>query len=170
MHAARHPRYGIALTRAVLATRPASTRDAMAGAVQWLAVQRLVERARHQDGVHLLEEGLVQTLWTLGLRAENDGSTGSLPALAAHAGADLLVVVEAPVELVAARLATRISVHSRTQRLAESDQRSELLRGRELLHSLLGVIGGRQLLVVNDGRAATTDLARNIAEWVLRTA
>ena len=32
---------------------------------QWLATQQLVARGRRSSGVHLLEEGVVQTTWTV---------------------------------------------------------------------------------------------------------
>ncbi len=168
--AGRHPGRGMALARSVHASSVGSARDAVAGTVQWLAVQRAADRARRRHGVHLLEEGPVQTVWTLGLRAGRDVASGRLPALAAHTRTDLVVVVEAPVALAAERLRERSSIHSRTQRLVELERQAELERGHELLRALLGVMGGPQLLVVNDGSVTPRDLARGVAEWVLRTA
>lgn len=165
---ARHPRRGTAAVRGVRATGPASVRDGVAGTVQWLAIQRLVARSRHGWGVQLMEEGPLQTLWTLGLRSREDVLSGPLPDLADEARTDLLVVVDAPVELSAARLGARRSVHSRTQRLPQPDLRAELLRGRELLFELVAASSRDHVVVVNDGAQSGSDLGRRVAEWVLR--
>ena len=143
-------------------------RDGVAGTVQWLAVQRLVARSRHGWGVQLMEEGPLQTLWTLGLRSREDVLSGPWPDLADEARTDLLVVVDAPVELSAARLGARRSAHSRTQRLPEPDRRAELLRGRELLFELVAASGHDHVVVLNDGAQSGADLGRRVAEWVLR--
>jgi hypothetical protein len=169
-HGARHPGRAAAVADGVRAASVGSVRDGVAGTVQWLAMQSAVENARRRPGVHLVEEGPVQTLWTLGLRARRDVSTGQLPALAARTGTDLVVVVQAPVEVAAARLRARPSAHSRTQRLPERERQAELERGRELLDALLAVVGGPRLLVANDGSATPEDVARHVAGWVLRTA
>ena len=64
-----HPRAALTAARAVAGSGQQSWRDATAGTVQWLVVGRLVRRARRAAGLHLVEEGTLQTLWTLGLRA-----------------------------------------------------------------------------------------------------
>jgi thymidylate kinase len=163
-----HPRRGVAAVRAVGATAPGSARDRVAGTVQWLAVQRLVTRSRRVRGVQLMEEGPMQTLWTLGLRSGEDVLTGTLPDLANEGPPDLLVVVDAPVELLSARLGARRSVHSRTQQLPEPERRAELTRGRELLHELVAGASRDHVVVLNDGVRRRSDLGRQVAEWVLR--
>jgi hypothetical protein len=165
-----HPRRGWAAVRGVRASAPASTRDGLAGIVQWLAVQRIVARAQRLYGVHLLEEGPLQTLWTLGLRSGWDGSTGSLPGLASATPPHLLVVVEAPIDLLSTRLGVRRSGHSRTQALAEPARWAELRRGHDLLHRLVDSAEHDHVVVVNDGVTSRSELARGIAEWVLRAA
>jgi hypothetical protein len=165
---AHHPRRGVAAVRGVRATEPSSARDGVAGTVQWLAVQRLVTRPGRGQGVQLMEEGPLQTLWTLGLRSGEDVLTTALPDLAEEARPDLLVVVDAPDELLSARLGARGSVHSRTQLLPEPERRAELLRGRELLHDLLAGADRDHVVVLNDGVRRRSDLGRQVAEWVLR--
>ena len=162
---ARHPRRGVAAARAVRSAGPATARDELAGVVQWLAVQRLLARAHRRPGVHLVEEGPVQTLWTLGLR-----SAGGPPGPPAGDGPDLLVVVEAPLELVSARLAARRSVHSRSQRLGEAARLTELRHGRGLLDRLVEAADHESVVVANDGTTGRRDLGRLVAEWVLRAA
>ncbi len=110
----------------------------------------------------------MQTLWTLGLRAGGNVATGVLPGLSVRA--DLVIVVEAPLDVVSDRLGSRRSVHSRTQRLPGPDRLAELRRGRELLGELVASSGCERLVLVNDGDQRPPDLARGAAQWVLRAA
>jgi hypothetical protein len=167
----RHPLRGAGVALAVRRLAPDSSRDAAAGAVQWFAVHRLMARACRTPGVHLLEEGAVQTGWTLALRSR--GRPDELLRLLGRSRSQLaerrlLVVVEAPLDLVATRLATRSSRHSRTQLLAEPQRSAELVAGRELLRTILAASDGGHLLVVNDGRESPDELGRRVVGWVLR--
>jgi len=165
----RHPKHGVGALHAIRRLRPVSSRDALAGAVQWLAVQGLEARATRTAGVHVLQEGLVQTLWTLALRAR--GSHLELVRMLgrrAYSPDHLLVVVDAPPELVSTRLATRTSRHSRTQLLAAPQRAAELALGQELLREILAVSDRGRLVLVNDGRASPEELAHHVVSWVLR--
>ncbi|MPZ63256.1 MAG: hypothetical protein GEU93_18610, partial [Propionibacteriales bacterium] len=62
----RHPVRTAHMAGWIASSGQESTRDTVATLAQWLAVQRTVTNARRGPGVHLLEEGVVQTLWTLG--------------------------------------------------------------------------------------------------------
>jgi hypothetical protein len=115
-----------------------SASDAAAAWVQWLALQRLVHRARRGGGVHLLEEGAVQTLWTALLRAHRPPPAElAWELVPPSARSDLVLLVDVPVETAATRLEGRRSAHSRTQRLAPAERRAELTQGRGLLEQLL---------------------------------
>lgn len=139
--ATRRPVTAARTARRFAAVRNESVRDTAAVLVQWLAVSDLATKARTGPGVHLLEEGLVQTAWTLLLRAEGSpaefrgGALLTVPP--ASSRSDIVLLVDTPVEVAAERLAARSSRHSRTQ-LLETEQRvAELTRGRELLETLL---------------------------------
>jgi len=160
--ACQHPLRGAEALRAMRRAAPGLSRNAVAGAAQWFAVQRIVAQAGRSPGVHLLDEGPVQTLWTLALR------TGRDPASLTGATADLLVVVDVPVEVVSARLAARSSRHSRTQLLPERERVAELVTGLGLLRDILATQGRPHLLLVNDGRHTPDELGRRAATWVLR--
>jgi hypothetical protein len=112
-------------------------RDAVARPVQWLVNQGVLARARRGTGVHLLEEGLVQALWSVGLRGGVERLLGVLETSVAWEEPDLVLVVEAPLDDVRGRIVARSSVHSRTQRLPEAGLLRELQRGDELLRDLL---------------------------------
>lgn len=114
-----------------------SRRDAAATYVQWLAVQSLVRRAG-DEGLHLVEEGAVQTLWTARLRAPSPPpGTVAWTLVPAVARSDAVVLVDVPLETAAARLARRRSRHSRTQRLPPEARLAELRHGHALLEDLL---------------------------------
>lgn len=112
--------------------------DAVTRPFHWLLTQALLSRARRSDGVHLIDEGLVQSLWSVGLRGDVDRvleRLGETPGRWARP--DVVVVVDAPLETVRDRLRARRSNHSRTQRLGEEELLAELRRGAELLERLL---------------------------------
>jgi hypothetical protein len=120
-----------------------SARDNAATLVQWLAVADLARAARLSTGVSLLEEGLVQTAWTLLLRSRRPGHVDLrelFQAVPSSAHSDLVLVVDVPVQMAADRLATRSSRHSRTQLLPADQRADELRHGAELLDLLLRMV------------------------------
>lgn len=146
-------------------------RDAAAAYVQWLALQSLVHDAHHSAGLHLLEEGAVQTLWTARLRA-----VGPLPGrtawalLPTSARSDAVLLVDVPVETAAARLARRASRHSRTQLLPPDARREELARGRDLLERLLAACPVPVLRVASDDDRTAAQSALMVADRLLHVA
>lgn len=142
----RRPLRALRSAQRFAAAENGSVRDTAAALAQWLAVADLTRQARHRSGVHVLEEGLVQTAWTLLLRARlspHELSMGALlDAAPVSSRSDLVLLMDVPAEVAVARLAARGSRHSRTQ-LLEADQRlAELVRGRELLELLLSETPG----------------------------
>ena len=130
------PRGAVGTTR-VLGPGQPGLRDRLAVPAQWWVAERLVLQARQRGGLALVEEGLVQALWTAGLR-----STGLTPsALVSLAGrmrrADLVVHLDIPAELALERLRARPSRHSRVQRMTPSDQAAAMRHGDALLRELL---------------------------------
>lgn len=166
----RHPVRGVQVLRSVHQVAPSWRRDAVAGATQWFAVQRLVVRSRSTSGVHLLEEGPLQTLWTLLLRTGSDPVPVLQRMLQPRSvqSPDLLVIVDAPVELASERLCNRASRHSRTQQLPEPEQLAELEAGLGLLQVILAVADRPHLLLSNDGSTTLDELGHRTATWLLR--
>ncbi len=144
--AVRRPRSTGRTARQFAAVRNGSARDTAAALVQWLAVSDLAGSARSRPGVHLLEEGLVQTAWTLLLRAEASPAEitarALLDAVPTVCRSDLVLLVDAPVEVAADRLGARRSRHSRTQLLAADQRVTELARGRDLLEAVVAATPG----------------------------
>jgi thymidylate kinase len=158
------PAGALRTARQVAWTRP-TVRDGAALLAQLLTVRRLAARAVQRPGISLLEEGTVQTLWSLALRAH-----GPLPDVAGWGGptSDLVVHVDCPTDVALERLARRPSRHSRTQRLDAAEQAPELEHGRRVLDQLLAAVIQDRLTVLNDGTTPLPDLGQGIAAWVLR--
>jgi hypothetical protein len=137
-----------ALMRPIHSTRAAAAicvgqhapADAMSRTLQWLVTQHALERAGRIDGLHVFDEGSLQALWSIGLRSDRDRWRRLLADLAAGrltwVEPDIVVLVDAPRDVVSERLSTRTSAHSRTQRLSAAEMAAELRRGENLLDEL----------------------------------
>lgn len=133
---ARRPLYTLETAWRISTVGQAERRDSAAVLAQWLATGDLVARAHRRPGVHLVEEGWLQTLWTLLLRADSPPSAQLLTRQPAANRSDLVILLDVPVDLADARLEARASRHSRTQRLPREQRRAELERGARLLEQL----------------------------------
>jgi hypothetical protein len=107
--------------------------------VQWACAQALMSRARQTPGVHLFDEGVIQALWSLGLRGDPSDALQTLTRTAGRwSRPDLVVVVDPAIDLLVRRLRDRPSRHSRVQRIDDDDQLlAELVHGGSLLDRLL---------------------------------
>ena len=149
---------------------------ALSRSVQWMVTQALFAQARRRGGVHLFQEGILQALWSVGLRGRLDGMLALLGEDAPDRGLpDLAVVVDAPMEVIRSRLGSRGSRHSRTERLAGAEQEAELTRGEGLLVELQAwwesAAGpGRVVRVDNagDGAPDVEEAVRRIASLATR--
>ncbi|HEX6401296.1 MAG TPA: ATP-binding protein [Actinomycetota bacterium] len=126
-------RVGLAIARA---ERDAV--DIVSRSLQWFVTQRVLDRAAGRAGVHVFGEGVLQGLWSIGLRGDPDALLELLEAgVAPWIRPRVLVVVNAPTDVADARLGARRSSHSRTQALGAAERTAELRRGRELLECLV---------------------------------
>lgn len=165
--AATEPIGAARAVRAVAGTRP-RPREGLGFVAQWLTVRRLTEQARARPGISLIEEGRLQTAWSMALRAPDQGRGATSLLRSTACAADLLVVVDSPLEVLLGRLDERPSRHSRTQQLAVQHRLPELERGKVLLDHLVAIVPCAQLVVCNDGSAPLEELAAGTADWVLR--
>jgi hypothetical protein len=126
----------ITMRSIVMFQRPRT--EGLSRCVQWAITQRLLTSAAHSPGVHLFEEGLLQALWSVGLRGDVTSTLRSLEQRSGrYAMPDLVVTVHASIDEIEDRLAARLSRHSRLQeRLDPIARRRELARGAELVGSL----------------------------------
>jgi hypothetical protein len=107
--------------------------------LQWLAVQELLHRSTLGAGVHLLDEGPLQILWSVGLWGEPEPLLRLLeqaPARWRRTG--VVVVVRVRPEVASIRLAERLAAHSRVESLRDPVERLRTLRrGSERLDDLV---------------------------------
>ena len=141
-------------------TRP---RDMVAVPVQWWVTKRLLVEGAASGGVAVLEEGLVQGLWTAGLHSQRTSSV-ELVRLASHGVLpDVVVHVDVSPHEAVERLRARRSRHSRVQQLPQSEQLTVMRHGQDLLRELLDEWRGRELsdivVVHGDGEERVVQLA-----------
>lgn len=134
----RHPRRSSRMLPCIASSQHRGG-DAVALAVQWLVTQRLLAAAPPASGLYLLEEGVLQTLWSIGLRGRLEPVLAVLDDVDGDVlWPDLVVAVEPPLPVVQARLVARQSRHSRVQHLGVGEQEAALRTGQDLLRELLG--------------------------------
>lgn len=122
--------------RAIASSGQPGAADVAGRVVQWLVAQRVTAGARRNEAVSLVDEGLIQCLWSIGLRGDVEPVLAALPLHRVHRP-DVVVVVRVDPEIALARLTARTSRHSRTQLLHESERLSELTRGDRVLERLV---------------------------------
>lgn len=118
-----------------LRSRQQAGRDRLARPANLLVVRDAVRRAKDRRGVHVLDQGPVQEWWSAALRADDTrvlrwAATDPAPP------ADLVVRVDAPLGVLARRLAGRRERQSRLEGVAGVDLEAELARGEWLLDAL----------------------------------
>jgi predicted kinase len=110
-------------------------RDRVARPMNLVVVRTLVARGARRPGVHVLDQGPVQEWWSAALR----GDARRVLAWAAADGpsrADLVVRVDAPIDVLVERLGGRSGRQSRLEALDEPGLRADLIRGEVLLDEL----------------------------------
>jgi hypothetical protein len=158
--------------RAVLESQGMRWTSGIAREVQWTVTQRLMMSARGRPGIHLFDEGVLQALWSIGLRGTVAPALLVLEEqIGSWAKPDLVLVVHARIEELVSRLAARASRHSRIQQM--DDPRAlarELERGQELLLRLLRwwseIVGGGVIELRNDPEREWADLAPRLAGMI----
>lgn len=133
---ATRPRSAASIAARIATSGQRDSGDVVGRVVQWLGTQRLIRTARRTAGVHVFDEGIVQALWSVGLRGDVSGVLRRLEARQNWAASDLVVLVEAPLEIVHARLTARSSQHSRMQLQSAQESWAEIGRGQILLDEI----------------------------------
>jgi len=116
-------------------SRQTGARDRVARPANLLVVRDAVRRGRAREGVHVLDQGPVQEWWSAALRAD-DARVLAWAAADPAPRADLVVRVDAPPDVLAARLARRAERQSRLEGVDGPALEAELARGAGLLDAL----------------------------------
>ena len=135
--ALRDPATTARIVSAVVQSGQPGPADVAGRAVQWLVAQQIVASARRRGGITVMDEGLLQALWSIGIRGNAEPVLRALALRHRVTTPDLVVVVRVPPELALRRLTARTSRHSRTQQLAQPERLAELEQGTRLLEQLV---------------------------------
>ena len=136
------PRRAASVGRALIGSGQQRRLDVVRLLYNWLFLVGLLRRARTRSVVELLDEGVYQLLWSIGFAGDErvvraHSSTFLEGAPSAVPMADVVVVVEAPLELIQARLASRTSRDGRLDRMEDAERQAALVHGADLLNELL---------------------------------
>jgi len=163
-----HPVASIAAIRAISATRQRSRRTRWKLIFNWLLVVDLARQARRHPGLHLLDQGVLQAMWSVALDDDSDAALALLRVKATRlALPDIVVLVEADLATVQQRLGSRPHGDSRLDR--EPGRMPELLsRGEALLQRIRVAVGqldrARIISVRNDADTDLQDLTSTVVQ------
>lgn len=116
------PRYAIRSASAIAATGQSATMELIKGLFNWLFVTSLVRPVTRFNGIHLLDQGLFQALWSIAFSGSHDSLAIMTDKLLVHMPVpNVVVIVHAQLPTIARRLAARQSQDSRLERLLEKD-------------------------------------------------
>jgi hypothetical protein len=128
------PRQVSSVVGAVMRSGQAGPVEVVARTLAVVVADTLVRQGREGRGPVLLDEGPIQARWSVAVRASASGHMPSMPP--EDVRPDLVVWLDCPPDLAAARLAVRASRHARVQRLDQVGRLRELRRGRDRLVEL----------------------------------
>ena len=131
------PRHTARLAAGLARSSQGGPADVASRLVQLLVAEAVAREAASHEGVSIVDEGVLQALWSVGLRGDVAPVLELLDGVAPAPAADLLVVLRVPADLALARLSGRPSRHSRIQLIPEEARRAEMKRGMELLDDLV---------------------------------
>jgi AAA domain len=155
-----HPISSLRAARAIAATDQPSRALTWNLTFNWLLVLALTRRARQRHGAVLLDQGVLQAVWSIGLDGNAKAALALVDSLPHSVGLpDICVIVEAGASTVEQRLNHRLAKDSRVDR--QRDRLAELLaRGGDLLQSIrvrLVPLGAAPTLVMANENGADLD-------------
>ncbi|HET6520797.1 MAG TPA: hypothetical protein VFG47_13400 [Geminicoccaceae bacterium] len=120
-YCARHPLRALAAARAVRGFRQPNGAGWWRLLFNWLYVNAAMSRRGRPRRLLVLEQGVAQGLYSLALQADRTDGVLFRRALAAGERPELVVFVEAPCEVVSARMRGRAATYTATERLLLAD-------------------------------------------------
>jgi thymidylate kinase len=115
----RHPWLSVVGLRQIFATRQMTLRDFGFGAFNFLYICGLMEKIAREPGIHFLDQGYFNALWTIRFSATASPPLASLLRVGLQCcgrdGLDLVLLIEARPETVLARLRARPGMESRLE-------------------------------------------------------
>jgi thymidylate kinase len=166
----RHPLQARADIVCILATKQVTWADIRRSLFNWLYVASVMSKKRNGKLIVILDQGLAQALWSIGLAAR-DKLWLDLCSDAARREAlkpDLIVDVKAGFQNVGSRLASRKKRISRIDSLGED--RAVLRRAQDHMDSIVQTFKGAAVMVLeaqNDSQDELMSNAQQIAEIII---
>lgn len=169
----RRPRRALEAARAIAETGQPSPRALVKTTFNWLYVTGVLE-SRTPGELQVLDQGLVQAAWSVGLGAERD-RTAPLCELAVDAlsrgGTALVVIVDVAPETVRDRLSSRADGDTRVSPTGDGHTVSEAFERKERVERALAAVVADSpsvdlLRVDNESRADLEDAVATVLERV----
>ena len=125
----RHPRLGLALALEVGRSRQRSARDYASTVLHLLYLTGLRERLARRPGIHILDQGIVNALWSVRYSASGDRPLGPLCERVLHTppAGGLVVFLEVRPENAVGRMSARARAQSRLEAALDKDDFPERL-------------------------------------------
>jgi thymidylate kinase len=165
-----------AAIRSAFAIRQPSLRDKVRSVFTVATVMSLYSRLARERVSAVLDQGLLQALWSVRLRA-GESRSGAASALAdeildfAASSGHVFVSVETPVSVCIQRLASRNSKHSRMQGSGAAGDELAWAKAESLRHAILGELkaayvqkGVPERIIVVDGTESPIEVARRFSD------
>ena len=115
-------RYSLLSARAILSSRQTSREDLLWVLLTWFKRSARIQQQRHLGGVHVIDSGIFQGLWSIGFSGKNPNLVElGERVLAWLPIPNLLVVVESSLSTIERRLAKRPGSGSRLERWPPGD-------------------------------------------------
>lgn len=168
-----HPGAAWRALRAIRRTRQQTLRDAMKVSHHWLFLHALMDECRHSDCVGVFDQGIVQALWSIALKAEDGALARFLSSVRPRVCLpDMVILVEVRPDTAAQRLGARPYGGSRLERGPWNP--ALFARGlaiweelKPLISSLGRERGGVDVTVVpNDRPELMEENVRQLAAWI----
>jgi thymidylate kinase len=160
------------ITSALARSGQPGIKELVARVAQVQVTQQALLRAASSPVLTLLDEGMLQSLWSAGLRGQRlKPMLQVMRSAPSRSFPDMVVVVNTPPQVALSRLSARGSRHSRTQTLSPDAQLAELVRGSSLLEELVDWCRAewepRCVVMEINGSASTRNSALSIVRRVL---
>ncbi len=163
----RHPIAAWRAARAVQRTTQPDLSTRLRLWFNWLLVLDLGRAASRRQGVHLFDQGILQAIWSIALEDRDEAALSLLAAPAARSALpDLVVVVDADLDVVAKRLDRRQGRDSRVERTRNGI--SLLQRGDQLVAAIRKQVRRDHAIEVVEARTDEADLEQLAARIAAR--
>jgi AAA domain len=131
-----HPGDAVRTVRAVGRSGQPRRSDVAIRSLNWLVLRAALRRSRDEEGIHVIDQGVVQELSSLAFRGDARAAIDVADPGEGSLGPDLVVLVDVDPAVAEHRLAGRPGRESRVEG-DDVDRRRELMRQRDVLDDLI---------------------------------